>query len=212
MRFEKGIHCQCNCMTISQRTRKCHSEPREMTLGDRKEDNIWKIDQLEPQIITSGTWNACPWELLLYLIFLVPFISRCLWIGWSQQHLRLSDISESSNSIYTGQLYLYILGSLASSAPIAEWCNVVVRRWKQTVKWSFPFLLQLFWTLWQVDWFPSQKPCGVSGAYYVNTSWHCRGNILQSWLSTWRRIWRTFIITRMDPFNPAPEHLEQWTQ
>ena len=43
----------------------------------------------------------------------------------------------------------------------------------------------------------------------IFTLWHSTGTILRSWLSTWRIIWRRFIVTTMFSVNSAPVNLQR---
>jgi len=102
-------------------------------------------------------------------------------------------------------------GLLDSSCHITRWCNGVVRRWKHSAAWLFQFLWRLFRTLWWAQWFPAEKPCCASKTLNNFTLWHSTGTILKPWSSTWRSIWRSFIIRRMFLFNSTAPNQQRRT-
>jgi len=82
-RLDNGIHRLGNWETIGYTPKNRYSRLREMRWRDGKQDNIWKIKQLEPQKVSSGIWNASLRQLLLYPIFFIPSILVCFSIWWT---------------------------------------------------------------------------------------------------------------------------------
>jgi len=58
--LEKGIHCLSNWETSSYTSRWWYLWLREMRWRDRRQHNIWKLEWLEPQKVSSEIWNASP--------------------------------------------------------------------------------------------------------------------------------------------------------
>jgi len=69
--------------TIGYTSKRWYSWAREMRQREKKQDNIWKIEWLEPQKESSGIWNASLRRLLSYPIFFTPCISVCLSNRWT---------------------------------------------------------------------------------------------------------------------------------
>ena len=76
--FEKGIYHPRNWETIGNTSTKWYSRLREMRQRNGKQDNIWKIERLKPQKVSSGIWNAPLQRVLSYPIFFIPSITLCL--------------------------------------------------------------------------------------------------------------------------------------
>jgi len=142
--LEKGIHCCGSWETIGYTSKTWYLRLREMRRQYGKQDNIWKIEQLEPQKVSSGIWNASLRWLLSYQIFFILHISVCVSVRWPGKHPSSDNIPESTNSTSSGRWCLQIPASLASTSHIARCPNEVVRRWKHWDVWLFQFSRWLF--------------------------------------------------------------------
>jgi len=58
--LEKGIHRLSNWETSSYTSRWWYLWLKEMRWRDRRQHNIWKLEWLEPQMVSSEIWNASP--------------------------------------------------------------------------------------------------------------------------------------------------------
>jgi hypothetical protein len=100
-RFENGIHCRGNWETIGNTSKRWYVWLRELSGRDEKHDNIWTVKQLESQKTSSGIWEACPKQLVLYLIVFIPSISACLnmwWSGWCPSTNNIPGTTNSTSS------------------------------------------------------------------------------------------------------------------
>jgi len=143
-RLEKGIHRHGNWNTIGYTSKKWYSGLRERRRRDGKQDNICKIERLEPQKASSGIWNACLRRLLSYPICFIPSISVWSSIWWTGWRPSSKNIPGSTNSTSSGRWCLHSLASLDSTSHIARWRNGVVRRWKHSGVWLFQISRRLF--------------------------------------------------------------------
>jgi len=82
-RLENGIHHHGNWDTIGYTSKWSNWWLREMWWRDMKQDNILKIQQLEPQPWPSGIWNVSLRQLSSHMMFSIPSISVCLGILWT---------------------------------------------------------------------------------------------------------------------------------
>ena len=81
--FGEGNSLWWNWETIGYISKRWYLRLWVIRLWDRKQDNIRKMQRLEPQKLSSGIWNTSLQSLLQYPIFLIPSISVCLSMWWT---------------------------------------------------------------------------------------------------------------------------------
>jgi len=69
--LRKGIHCRSNGETIRSTSKWWCMQLRQVRNSDRKEDNIWKINQLESPKASFRICNVSPERLVLYPILCI---------------------------------------------------------------------------------------------------------------------------------------------
>jgi len=58
--LEKGIHCDGNWQTIQYTSTRWYLQLGEIRRRDGKRHNIWRMQQLEGQMVSSWIWNTSP--------------------------------------------------------------------------------------------------------------------------------------------------------